>query len=163
MHLWFSAPILFYTIRAQVTTKMPTVSQNHHQIPNVTFQLPSVTFSNFPFLKPYSIGWLCGKSTLIQLSMKANIKGKASMKSLPLETVLPSGVHVRSVRAALFCSNPISIRFQYQSSLWLLILCRTISKSLICLLEPLLAPFPSPHLPSSLALTSHCLREPAGN
>lgn len=77
--------------------------------------------------------------------------------------LLPSGVHVRSVRAALFCPNPISIRFQYQSSLWLLILCSTISKSLICLLEPLLAPFPSLHLPSSLALTSHCLREPAGN
>lgn len=110
-HLWFSAPILPYTTRAQVTTKMPTVPQHAYQIPNAFCQVPSVTFSNFPFLKPYSIGWLCGKSMLIQLSIKANIKGKASVKSSPLETVLPLGVHVRSVRAELFCPNPISIRF----------------------------------------------------
>jgi hypothetical protein len=30
----------------------------------------------------------------------------------PLEIVLPSGVHVRSVRVEVFCLNPISIIFQ---------------------------------------------------
>ena len=78
----FSVQIFLFTIRAQESTKMSAVPQHLNQISNAFFLSPPVRFSKLPFLDPYSRGWLCGKSMpMIQLSVRANIKGKTFMKS----------------------------------------------------------------------------------
>lgn len=160
IHLLFSAPIL--TLYNQGTSKMSTVPQN----PN---EHPKNSSSPHLCLSQGFLSWnLIQRLTMWQKHADSIIcAGRYQRKVVhevwPLEIMLPSGVHVRRVRAKVFCLNPISIRFQYQCSLWLLILHHTISKSLICLPGPLLALFPSLHLPSSLALISHGLREAAGN
>lgn len=152
-----------YTIRAQVTHQNVYCTSKSQSNTQCILPVPICAFLKVSYLGTFFQRLTMWQKYADSIICEGKYQREGTHEVWPLEIMLPSGIHVKSVRAEVFCLNPISIRFQYQSSLWLLILHRTISNSLICLPGPLLAVFPSLHLPSSLALITHCLRETAGN